>query len=375
MTVDENTNNRKDGLSLQLFMRRRKRQSLFVSNKFCSSLSVRHHALGIFILVSLCSYGAIMVDGFPLSLYHVNSNKGAIRRYSSSRIRATIHDTTDDGISVPDNEVVYPLHHDQDDDGTLQKETKVPRHIAFICDGNSRWARNQNLPQVIGHSRGADNLLTLLRHLKDQYSPGVEYVTFYGFSTENWSRDSTEINGIWNIMDQTARKFQDIAVNEGVRVKILGDWQDDKISPALRNTLATLEKVTAVSSQKLKTNLTVCIAINYGGRSDILKAALQMANNHHQNHLSHNKEYNDGEENNQELMEDIFDQYLCTDGIPDPDLLIRTGGQQRLSNFLLWNVAYSELYFSKYMWPDFNEEQLDEAIEWFQGTQRTYGGR
>ena len=371
MTEDKNRIDRNDGISLQLIMRRRKRQSLLGRNNFYSSLSIHHHALGIFLLVSLCSYGAIMVDGFLLSLYHINSNIG---QHPSSRIHATVHDATDDDISIPDNEVVYPLHRSQDDDTPLQKGTNVPRHIAFICDGNSRWAKDQNLPQVIGHSRGADNLLTLLRYLKDQYSPGVEYVTFYGFSTENWSRDSAEINGIWNIMDQTARKFQDTAVNEGVRVKILGDWQDDKISPTLRNTLATLEKETAISSQKLKTNLTVCIAINYGGRSDILKAALQMAN-HHNNHLSNNDDYKDGDENNQKLMEDIFDQYLCTDGIPDPDLLIRTGGQQRLSNFLLWNVAYSELYFSKFMWPDFNEKQLDEAIEWFQGTQRRYGGR
>lgn len=271
-----------------------------------------------------------------------------------------------------------------------------PRHIAFICDGNSRWARIRNLPKIFGHSHGANNLVSLITYINKKYASCTRYITFYGFSTENWSRSVDEINGIWNVIEKMAREFRGVAIKEGIYVRILGHWKDSRIPQSLQDTLEILENDTAIAGEQSTSNLTVCIAINYGGRADILNAALKLANSISNGEIifedvADNTTFKGGNKNDflpkktrlqadkhlktKLSAEEIFDQYLCTDGIPDPDLLIRTGGQQRLSNFLLWNIAYSEIFFSQDFWPDFKERQLDEAIEWFQGNQRRFGGR
>lgn len=188
----------------------------------------------------------------------------------------------------------------------------------------------------------------------------MECCTFYGFSTENWKRTPEEIRDILYVMEQTARKFYGRAIAEHVRVKILGDLEDPRIPDGLREILQKLEQDTF----ELPSTLTVCIAINYGGRQDILNASLKMA-----------QAIADGELNADEVTEDDFSSLLFTSDIPDPDLMIRTGGEKRLSNFLLWNCAYSELYFSPDLWPDFDEASIAEALEWYSTRSRRFGGR
>lgn len=237
-------------------------------------------------------------------------------------------------------------------------ENTIPRHVAFICDGNSRWALARGLPASAGHLAGADRLIDTLETLKRS---GVECCTFYGFSTENWKRSDAEIRDILYVMEQTARKFYDKAVKEHVRVKILGDLEDSRIPRGLQEILYKLERDTADFSP---TTLTVCIAINYGGRQDILNASVKLS-----------QAIASGELKEDQVTEDDFSSLLYTSDIPDPDLMIRTGGEKRLSNFLLWNCAYSELYFSQDLWPDFDEASILEALEWYSSRSRRFGGR
>ena len=254
-----------------------------------------------------------------------------------------------------------------------------PKHVALVCDGNSRWAEQRNLHPSLGHAKGAEVLTSSLRHFRDR---GVKICTFYGFSTENWSRSSAEIKDIWTVMERTAISFYDTAIRENVRVRILGDLDDDRIPLSLRDILARLEVDSGGKnarddlqrmspSEKHAANgdfddddLTVCIAINYGGRSDIVNAGKRIVN------LVKN-----GEISPENVDESLFEKYLCTSGIPDPELIIRTGGEQRLSNFLLWDLAYSELYFSEKLWPEFDASSIDDALEWYAGRSRRFGGR
>ena len=256
-----------------------------------------------------------------------------------------------------------------------------PKHVALICDGNSRWAEQRNLHPSIGHAKGAEVLTSSIRHLRDR---GVEICTFYGFSTENWSRSSTEINDIWTVMERTAMSFYDTAIAENVRVRILGDLDDDRIPTSLRDTLTRLEMDSggrngydalqsseAHSGESTSTlvtpggdDLMVCIAINYGGRSDIVNAGKRIANL-----------VKSGSLLPEDIDEHMFERFLCTSGIPDPDLIIRTGGEQRLSNFLLWDLAYSEVYFSDKLWPEFGTSSIDDALDWYSSRCRRFGGR
>lgn len=247
---------------------------------------------------------------------------------------------------------------------------KIPQHVAFICDGNSKWAKANHVPVSVGHVTGANRLMDTIQTL--QRVGGVQYVTFYAFSTENWQRPVDEINNILSIMTTTSCTFLQKAVEEednnrmsSVRIKILGDLQDERIPNSLREILSKLERDTSCRSSKQQTAImTVCIAINYGGRQDILHASLHLA-----------EAISSGQVDRENLTEQDFCSFLSTFDIPDPDLVIRTGGEQRLSNFLLWNSAYSELYFSNVMWPDFDEIFLMEALEWFSTRSRRFGGR
>ena len=238
-----------------------------------------------------------------------------------------------------------------------QSENIIPRHVAFICDGNSRWAQARGLPASAGHYMGADQLISCLHTLK---RTGVEFCTFYGFSTENWKRSSKEIRDILFIMEQTARKFYDKAIQEGIRVKILGDLEDPRIPDGLRGILQKLENDT----YRRDSTLTVCLGINYGGRRDMINASISLA-----------KAIASGELTADDVTEDDFSSLLCTSGIPDPDLMIRTGGEKRLSNFLLFELCYSELYFSTALWPDFDDASILEALDWYSSRSRRFGGR
>lgn len=286
-----------------------------------------------------------------------------------SRIRASMHSRFCPSFGVSSHGAHHPYRTGEptrmtmlDRNGAQQhngehNDNTIPRHVAFICDGNSRWAQSRGLPASAGHLAGADRLVDCLNTLK---RTGVECCTFYGFSTENWKRSPEEIRDILYVTEQTARKFYQKAIEEHMRVKILGDLKDPRIPDGLKDILQKLERDTA----DLPSILTVCIAINYGGRQDILNASIKMA-----------KALSSGELCADEVTEDDFSSLLFTSGIPDPDLMIRTGGEKRLSNFLLWNCAYSELYFSQDLWPDFDEASILEALEWYSSRSRRFGGR
>ena len=191
----------------------------------------------------------------------------------------------------------------------------------------------------------------------------------YAFSTENWSRQSSEISDLWNVIKSFSDKFYNWAITKNVRVKIIGDLSDYRIPSSLRNSLERLEldsyssyrnHVDADVDPDYQKGLTICIAINYGGRKDIINASLKMAELISKGEIilnDSNRSENNYDDTND--IETIFSDLLCTSNIPDPDLVIRTGGEQRLSNFLIWNCAYSELYFSDLLWPDYSEKELD----------------
>ena len=256
----------------------------------------------------------------------------------------------------------------------VQVPQHVPQHVALICDGNSRWAEQRKLHPSLGHAKGAEVLTSSLRHFRDR---GVKICTFYGFSTENWSRSSAEIDDIWTVMERTAISFYDTAMRENVRVRILGDLDDDRIPTSLRDILARLEVDSCDGLQRPSSSetyvtggdtygddLTVRIAINYGGRSDIVSAGKRIASL-----------VKSGELSPEDIDEGLFEKHLCTSGIPDPELIIRTGGEQRLSNFLLWNSAYSELYFTEKLWPEFDRSSIDDALKWYASRCWRFGGR
>jgi undecaprenyl diphosphate synthase len=213
----------------------------------------------------------------------------------------------------------------------------------------------------VGHAAGADRLLDCLETLQQQ---GVEYCTMYGFSTENWKRSDREIRDILSVIEQTANAFKQRAINENVRVKILGDVVDPRLPQSLKDALISLEEETYSAAHNADGLLTVCLAINYGGRQDILNASLKLA-----------RAIASGDVNSSDISEESMSYYLCTAGIPDPDFVIRTGGDQRLSNFLLWNLAYAELYFTDTLWPDLDRIELIKALTWFSSRSRRFGGR
>ena len=242
----------------------------------------------------------------------------------------------------------------------------LPRHVAFICDGNSKWANARRVPASVGHLTGADRLMDTIQTLK---RIGVQYATFYAFSTENWKRPPQEIEDILSMMTRTARKFyckaMDDDSNSNIRIKILGDVHDERIPNGLREILLKLEQqCDACPNRQTATIMTVCFAINYGGRQDILNASLRLA-----------EAISSGQVYGKNVTEEHFSSLLSTSDLPDPDSIIRTGGEKRLSNFFLWNSAYSELYFSNVLWPDVDETFVMEALEWFSTRSRQFGGR
>ena len=224
---------------------------------------------------------------------------------------------------------------------------RPPRHIAIIMDGNGRWAKKRGLPRSAGHAAGAESFR---RAAKYCHALGVEYLTVYAFSTENWKRPAEEVSGIMRLL----RKYLDDAfrelAEENTRLCFFGDLS--ALSPELR---ALCEKT--VEDSKGYTGGQVNICLNYGGRDEIIRAAKRWA-----------------DEGCPELTEESFSKYLWSAGVPDPDLLIRPGGETRISNYLLWQLAYAEMYFSDVLWPDFDEREIDRAIAAFQARDRRYGG-
>ena len=229
---------------------------------------------------------------------------------------------------------------------------RPPRHIAIILDGNGRWAKKRGLPRTAGHAVGSENFRKIATYCKNI---GVEYLTVYAFSTENWKRPSDEVSTIMKLLGKYLHEAIDTMERDHIKMKVLGDV--DGLTSELQALVAKTEEISA-RYDGFQAN----ICLNYGGRDEIVRAAQRYA-----------KDYADGKADG-ELTEERFGSYLYSAGIPDPDLLIRPGGEQRISNFLLWQCAYSEFYFTDVLWPDFGTDELDKAIAVYNSRDRRYGG-
>ncbi len=229
----------------------------------------------------------------------------------------------------------------------------LPNHIAIILDGNGRWARSKGMPRSYGHVVGCDNLEKMCNIICDM---GVRYLTVYAFSTENWKRSQEEIKVLMNLFRRYLKRCERSARKNQMRVKIIGD--PEGLDPDIRKSIHELEDMS-----KDYDRMFFQIALNYGSRDEILRGVTRLAEDARQGRIPEGK-----------VSEQLFEAYLDTAGIPDPDLLIRTSGEQRLSNFLLWQLAYTEFYFTDVPWPAFNKQELVKAIEKYNERDRRYGG-
>ncbi len=233
---------------------------------------------------------------------------------------------------------------------TIMKEiTHLPTHIAFIMDGNGRWAEQRGLSRIEGHQAGVESARPLIDYLSQRH---IKCATFYSFSTENWYRPQDEVSALLRLMEKAIDKEALECHKKGIRVRHLG--RREGLSPKLQKSIDR-----AVELTKSNTGMTVGLAFNYGGRLEIVDAVRRLIAN---GVLPQN------------LDEKLFSDYLYTAGLPDVDLVIRTGGEIRISNFLLWQSAYSEYYFTPVLWPDFNEAELDKALISYSQRQRRFGG-
>ncbi|MBO4990882.1 MAG: isoprenyl transferase [Firmicutes bacterium] len=230
---------------------------------------------------------------------------------------------------------------------------RIPQHVAIVMDGNGRWAKKRGLPRLAGHNAGMEALKEIV---KRSDVLGVKYLTVYAFSTENWKRPVEEVSGIFKLLIVYMKKELDELHANNVKVKIFGDY-----SRLPKESIDALE--TALEKTKNNTGLTFNIALNYGGRDEIMRAVRRLA-----------AECCDGQLTAEQLTEDMVSDRLYTGGIPDPEVVIRTSGELRLSNFLLWQSAYSEFVFTDVLWPDFSPEEYERCIAEFQGRKRRYGG-
>lgn len=229
---------------------------------------------------------------------------------------------------------------------------KIPKHIAFIMDGNGRWAKKRLMPRNLGHKAGVEALRGVITDCSELK---VDYITMYAFSTENWKRPEDEVNGLMKLLLYFFDKEIDELNDSNVRILTIGDLT--KFSVEVNNTLENAKELT-----KNNSGLSVVLALNYGGRDEIVRAF-----------KSATKDITKGTLDVEDVDEGVLAQYLDTTGIPDPDLVIRTSGEVRLSNFMLWQCAYSEFYITDILWPDFKTEELYKAINDFQKRKRRFG--
>ncbi|MBP1888518.1 undecaprenyl diphosphate synthase [Clostridium moniliforme] len=229
----------------------------------------------------------------------------------------------------------------------------IPKHVAIIMDGNGRWAKKRKLPRTMGHKAGVE---TIRRILKEADKLGIKYMTLYAFSTENWKRPKDEVNALMKLLVQYLRQEINELHKNGVRINVLGD-----ISKLPKECQDEIEK--SIEKTKNNVGITMNIALNYGGRDEILRAVKLIS-----------EDVLNGNIDSSNIDSSLFENYLYTKGVPDPDIIIRPSGEQRLSNFLLWQCAYSEFWYSNICWPDFKEEDLHRAIYDFQRRDRRFGG-
>ena len=230
---------------------------------------------------------------------------------------------------------------------------KIPNHVAIILDGNGRWAKSKGMPRNYGHTVGAKNVETVCRAADEL---GIKYLTLYAFSTENWNRPQNEVNALMKLLEGYLETCIKTADKNNMRVRVIGEIT--RLSNAFQQRIHELETASASN-----TGLNLTIAINYGSRDEILRAVRHMV-----------EDAREGKLETKDIDENVFSSYLDTRELPDPDLLIRTSGEQRLSNYLLWQLAYSEFYFTDVPWPDFHKKELELAIEAYNKRDRRFGG-
>ena len=230
---------------------------------------------------------------------------------------------------------------------------RVPEHVAIILDGNGRWAKKRFLPRNMGHAQGSK---TVERIIEDAFDMGIKYLTVYAFSTENWRRPKDEEDALMKLLREYLKTCIKRANKNNMRVRVIGDVTG--LSEDLREKIEQLEE-----ASKGNTGINFTIALNYGSRDEMIRAMKKMAG-----------DLLAGTLKKEDITEDAFAGYLDTKGIPEPDLMIRTSGEQRLSNFMLWQLAYTEFYFTDVLWPDFNKKELKKAVEYYNGRERRFGG-
>lgn len=228
----------------------------------------------------------------------------------------------------------------------------IPNHVAIILDGNGRWAKAKGMPRNYGHVQGAKNVEVIC---EEAYRMGIQYLTVYAFSTENWNRPQDEVDALMKLLRNYMKTCLKTAAKNNMCVRVIGD--KTRLDEDIRKRIDELEKATVNN-----TGLHFQIALNYGGRDEIRRAAIRIA-----------QKVRDGELELDQITEDVIGRQLDTAGIPDPDLLIRTCDEERISNFLLWQLAYTEFYFTPVAWPDFTKAELEKAVEAYNHRDRKYG--
>lgn len=229
----------------------------------------------------------------------------------------------------------------------------IPQHVAIILDGNGRWAKAKGMPRNYGHAQGSKNVEKIC---EEAWRMGIKYLTVYAFSTENWNRPKEEVNALMKLLRNYMKTCLKTAAKNDMKVRVIGDIT--KLDEDIQKRILELEEAT-----KNNGGLNFQIAINYGSRDEITRAVRMLA-----------EDVKEGKLMPEEVNEACIERYLDTHDIPDPDLLIRTSGEQRLSNYLLWQLAYTEFYFTDVPWPDFSRQELEKAIEQYNRRDRRYGG-
>ena len=237
--------------------------------------------------------------------------------------------------------------------GSDNQNNRVPEHVAIIMDGNGRWAKSRGLTRLEGHKQG---VISVLNTIEIAAELGVKYLTLYTFSTENWNRPESEVAGLMNLLVSSIEYYTPDMMKKGVRMKFIGDRKS--LSDSVQKSMAGIEEETS-KNQKI----TVMPAVNYGSRLEIVNAVKSIADKVQTGNLIPDK-----------ISEEIISSHLYTADVPDPDLLIRTSGEMRLSNFLLWQLSYSEFYITDLYWPEFSKEEFSKAIDSFQSRSRRFGG-
>lgn len=231
-------------------------------------------------------------------------------------------------------------------------EQQLPAHVAIIMDGNGRWAKSRGLPRTAGHKKGAEALRNLLVECQDM---GIRYLTIYAFSSENWNRPQTEVSDLMQLLRFYLEKELRTLIKHGIRLKVIGDLS--QVEPSIRKQIATAEEKSAHNDR-----FQLTVALSYGARNELAQATRCIA-----------EKVKSGALNAEDITEETISEHLYTAALPDPDLLIRTGGEQRLSNFLLWQQAYTELFFTPVYWPDFGMEHFKQALQEYAKRERRYG--